>query len=182
LRFIHSRQSPINAKQFASPDSTIYFLANLTGNVDSLNITFRQTGKTPQLWNPADGSITDFPVYVDNGGQITLPLHFNPHESIFVVFQEKKQESHIVSIKKSGESIFPQLPFILFRDPYFIINNENRAVFQTAGTYEIVYDNGKSKKFNIDAVKSLTVLSPWKVAFDPEWGGPVETVFDRGTS
>jgi hypothetical protein len=160
-------------------DAEIYYLANLVEQSDYLNVTFRVTGKTPQIWNPADGSVVDQPVYADDGERISMPLYFDPFGSAFVVFREKEESAHIVSVSKSGENIFPQLPRQFPEEPYYVFSPAGTWSFYAAGSYELKDNTGQVKKIDIAPVQSLEITPPWKVAFSKEWGGPEEIVFDR---
>jgi hypothetical protein len=160
-------------------NAEIYYLANLVEQADYLNVTFRVTGKIPQIWNPADGSVVDQPVYTDDGERISMPLYFDPFGSMFIVFREKEESTHIVSVSKSGENIFPQLPRQLPEEPYYVFSPDAKWTFYTAGSYELKDNTGQVKNIDIAPVRSLEITPPWKVAFSKEWGGPEEIVFDR---
>jgi len=79
------------------------------------------------------GESRDLPEYDVKDGHVRIPLHFEAHESYFVVFN---REGH----KERGTSL---------------------AV----------------KNFPLPALLS-DVTGPWKVSFDPRWGGPAGVVFD----
>ncbi len=67
----------------------IYFVANRANRSESVDCTFRVTGKLPELWDPITGLVCSVPVraYQDTDGCVTLPLEFAPCGSIFVVFR-----------------------------------------------------------------------------------------------
>ena len=77
LTFIHKR---IN-------DLDVYFVTNLQPNPIATDVTFRVTGKTPQLWDAITGktgqAVAGF--RADASGT-TIPLDFEPWESVFFVF------------------------------------------------------------------------------------------------
>jgi hypothetical protein len=160
-------------------DAEIYYIANLSEKTDYLNATFRVTGKTPQLWNPADGSVTDQLVYTDDGERISLPLYFDPYGSMFVVFREQKEKEHIISVSRSGENIFPGLPRLLPDTAYYSRLSDGKWVFDTEGVYEFTCNTGQKRTITADPVRSQEIAAPWQVAFSKEWGGPEEIVFDR---
>jgi hypothetical protein len=45
-------------------------------------------GKQPELWNPVTGEIRDAVAFHQEDGRTTVPLEFNPRESVFVVFRK----------------------------------------------------------------------------------------------
>ncbi|MCX7005781.1 MAG: glycoside hydrolase, partial [Kiritimatiellaeota bacterium] len=44
-------------------------------------------GKQPELWDPVTGTIRDAAAFRQENGRTTVPLEFNPRESVFVVFR-----------------------------------------------------------------------------------------------
>lgn len=68
------------------PDGEIYFVTNLGDRDASTEMTFRVTGKAPELWRADDGTIT--PVsYRTLAGGTAVTLAMPPHEAMFVVFR-----------------------------------------------------------------------------------------------
>jgi hypothetical protein len=164
-------------------DTEIYYLANLVEKADYLNVTFRVAGKTPSIWNPADGSVAHQPVYADDGERISMPLYLDPFGSVFIVFrQEKDEKPHIVSVSKSGENIFPQLPAQLPETPYYTFPSDGKWAFHSGGDYELTYSNGEKRQIEVRPLPSTEITSPWKVSFSEKWGGPKEIIFDKLTS
>ena len=68
-------------------DADLYFLDNRNDRDESVDATFRVTGKEPELWyaetgksGPASYNIAD--------GRTTVPLHLEPWGTVFVVFRK----------------------------------------------------------------------------------------------
>ena len=80
------------------PGTEIYFVSNQRGKFDSVDCSFRITGKTPELWNPETGSIEPAPVWREENGRTIVPLQFNPAGSVFVVFRTKAQANHLTTV------------------------------------------------------------------------------------
>ncbi|KAA6310739.1 hypothetical protein EZS27_038010, partial [termite gut metagenome] len=114
-----------------------------------------------------------------DGERISMPLYFDPFGSIFIVFREKEEKPHIVSLSKSGENIFPHLPRQFSEESYYTLSPDGKWMFYADGNYELTYNTGQVEKIDIAPVRSLEITPPWKVAFSKEWGGPEEIVFDR---
>lgn len=68
-------------------DAEIYFVASRWDTVEKVDCTFRVTGKQPELWNPVTGEIRAATAFTQKDGRTTVPLQFNPRESVFVVFR-----------------------------------------------------------------------------------------------
>ena len=69
-------------------DAEIYFVASRWDPVEKVNCTFRVAGRQPELWNPVTGEIRDAAAFSQLAGCTTVPLEFNPRESVFVVFRK----------------------------------------------------------------------------------------------
>ena len=77
LDFIHRRTS----------NAEIYFLANADKESQQRNCRFRVSGMQPQQWNAETGEVNNIAVWKDNGdGTTSIPIQFDPEESIFVIF------------------------------------------------------------------------------------------------
>lgn len=71
----------------------IYYISNRRQQAEDVNVQFRVTGKAPELWHADDGTETPVNYSIANGAT-TIPLHLEPYESVFVVFEkEAKSQS-----------------------------------------------------------------------------------------
>jgi len=68
------------------PDGDIYFLDNRSDAPATVEASFRVDGRIPALWHSDTGSI-DSVSYTIANGRTTLPLHFAPWGTVFVVFR-----------------------------------------------------------------------------------------------
>jgi hypothetical protein len=66
----------------------VYFVANGSAGAVQAKATFRVTGKQPELWNPETGAIEAMDAFQINDGTTTVPLQFEPHGSVFVMFRK----------------------------------------------------------------------------------------------
>ena len=69
-------------------DAEIYFIASRWDAPEKVDCTFRVTGKQPEIWNPVTGEIREALTFMQKDGRTTVPLQFNPRESVFVVFRK----------------------------------------------------------------------------------------------
>jgi len=65
-----------------------YFLTNQEFFPVSTEVSFRVTGRVPELWHADSGKIADAPVWREQGGRTIVPLDFDPAGSVFVVFRK----------------------------------------------------------------------------------------------
>lgn len=80
----------------------IYFVSNQRRLFDSVECTFRVSGKVPELWHPDTGVIEPAPVWASHDGRTTVRLDFAPAGSVFVVFREAAGNAdHVVAVRSS---------------------------------------------------------------------------------
>jgi hypothetical protein len=67
-------------------DGDIYFLDNRNDRDETVDASFRVTGKTPELWHAETGK-SEGVSYKIADGHTTVPLHLEPWGTVFVVFR-----------------------------------------------------------------------------------------------
>jgi hypothetical protein len=83
-------------------DADLYFLDNRGDSESTVDASFRISGKAPELWYSETGK-TAPASFTIAGGRTTVPLHFEPWGTVFVVFRNStKETSH--TIPKSTET------------------------------------------------------------------------------
>ena len=82
-------------------DGELYFVANHSDLKFDAVCTFRVSGKQPELWHSDTGTIEPAPVFNESDGLTNVPLHFDPSESVFIVFRNPSAGDHVVSVKHS---------------------------------------------------------------------------------
>jgi hypothetical protein len=82
----------------------IYFLANLTELEVDVEVAFRISGKSPELWDAVSGSIRELPEFREENGRTLLPLRFAAKQSWFVVFRGPAKRD-----RRRGARNFPSL-------------------------------------------------------------------------
>ena len=68
-------------------DGDIYFVDNRKDRPETVDVTFRVQGKSPELWDAVTG-MTSPASYRIEGGRTTVFLRLDPYQSIFVVFRK----------------------------------------------------------------------------------------------
>lgn len=66
--------------------SDIYFVSNQSEQPQTFDATFRIQGKAPDTWDPVTGEKRQLPQYKQDNGLCTVPMHLEPCQSLFVVF------------------------------------------------------------------------------------------------
>ncbi|BCM92660.1 hypothetical protein IAD21_04542 [Abditibacteriota bacterium] len=81
--------------------SEIYFVSNQRQSTQDLECTFRVTGKVPELWHPDTGQTETANIYREANGRTTIPIHFDPSGSVFVLFRRAAKGTHFTSATHS---------------------------------------------------------------------------------
>jgi len=155
-----------------SADADIYFVANLSEMTKQTEISFRLSGKQPELWQAEDGSISNAPVWSEKNGRTFVSLSLNGTQSVFVVFREKASKvDHPVAVSVSD----PNASWSTSCDS---IGN---SVLLSSGSVvaKIVYASGKQKTVNTKAIPTEEIVGPWKVNFAPKLDKPFKLDFPQ---
>lgn len=67
-------------------DGEVYWVNNRNNRVETLDASFRVTGKAAELWYPETGRMVPASYGIVDGRTI-VPMHLNPHEAVFVIFR-----------------------------------------------------------------------------------------------
>ena len=89
-------------------DTEVYFVFNQQNRILNREILFRVTGKTPEIWNPENGSVSKPAIYSVEKNQTRLPVSFKPYESKIFVFRNIAPNNFIRQVALAGKEIFPQ--------------------------------------------------------------------------
>jgi len=77
----------------------IYFVSNQRRQFDTVECTFRVSGKIPELWHPDTGVIEAAPVWSAQDGRTKVRLNFEPAGSVFVIFRNAAGSAdHVVAV------------------------------------------------------------------------------------
>jgi hypothetical protein len=183
LRFIHK----------STDGSEVYFVANKTPEVQQGLCVFRVQGRRPELWHPQTGEVVHPAIYDEVDGRMSLPLHFEPYESVFVVFPTgaKLERDRIVSVTRNGEAFFDTkasaggVASQVGKSTRWVelVRGDRGQVSATlleAGTYTYTQANGSRGEFGFAALPApLELTGPWQVEFAPGGGAPSRMAFEK---
>ncbi len=153
----------------------IYFLRNETDHEISFEATFRVRGKHPELWDPADLSMTKPAVYqvTDNGVRLSLSLP--PRGSTFVMFFKSDSPKPLINrVHFRDRRIFPggsaEDPRVTAR-----YGSEGTIEFQAnrPGDYELHLSDGERRTIRVSTDREpVTLDGSWELRFPFGWGAP----------
>ena len=147
----------------------IYFVRNTQNRQLEAKLSFRVSGRTPELWTADDGATTPALVYSETkDGRTEIPLSFPPAGSIFIIF-ERPTSLHLVRIEKDQQEIFPsiRLGTGVFAD------GDSEIIATGPGNYVAIDSEGRKHSFTVpevDAEKKCAMS--WTLSFPSGWGAP----------
>ncbi|CAN5635867.1 hypothetical protein BH11ARM2_BH11ARM2_36830 [soil metagenome] len=95
-------------------DADVYFVSNQRNRAANAVCTFRVGGKVPELWHTETGEIEEAPAYQQTHSGTTVPLSFDPAESVFVIFRKPAPARHWETLTaQSPESSRTKTPVIV---------------------------------------------------------------------
>ena len=157
----------------------VYFVMNQQNHEIRREISFRITGKTPEIWDPEYGSTIKPAVYTTNENYTTLPVNLKPYQSLLFVFKNEKPVNYIQSVKQNGNQIFPaENPSNLQAVPCIVMeNNLFVAVSKTEGEFELISNHQKNYTLKSSKEREF-MLSDYsgKITFEPGYSATIQPV------
>jgi hypothetical protein len=109
-----SAEAKLNWIHRGVEDGQIYFVANPAKVAVETTCHFRVKNLSPELWNPMTGERIPIAVYQPSIDGISIPLHFEPSGSWFVVFRKQKAFDPVISFTRDGQPVFaPTKPTVI---------------------------------------------------------------------
>ena len=153
-----------------SPEADIYFVANLSENRKNIAVSFRISGKQPELWQAENGNISDAPVWEEKDGRTKVELNLKETQSVFVVFRKTASKAdHPVSVVVSDSTA-----------NWNVLSDKNgNAVICSPQPVaaKVFYALGKEKMVNTNPKSGFEITGSWKVQFAPKLDKPFEMDF-----
>lgn len=143
-----------------APDAEIYFVFNYSAEARTLPLTFRQPGRTPEVWDPLRGTRQDAPVFAAAKGGVEVPLTLAPWGSAFVVFRRPLPAAWLANVEADAVEFTPT------------------AVLTPAREAKLKSSDGRRRTVALpDLPPALTVVGPWEAEFKDGRGAPPRATF-----
>ncbi len=94
MKFVHRNLS----------NTDIYWVNTFEKNSSKQKISFRISGKEPEIWDPENGEISAVS-YSMNNGRTEIYLNMDPEDAVFVVFRNKTNKKSVIIPEKSESTI-----------------------------------------------------------------------------
>ncbi len=160
-------RSDINFMHRKSGADDIYFSYNPDSISRTFKIRFDVNDKTPEIWNPMDGSILKVAQYQEKNGFTNLSINLMPQESFFIVFKPK----HNSFIGVKPEKDYANLNLTVTTESML------KANVKANGKYAVALNSGKNWNFEVkDLLAPLAINGSWEVSFNKAqgYGGKIE--------
>lgn len=158
----------------------VYFISNRTAERVQDVCRFRDGSRRSELWDPATGEIRELEGVKAGPAGVELGIRLEPYQSFFIVFEKGKQgvEPRVNPESENKSRVENQIGSRNELEPDESVkkNFENKQV-EEKGTYN---KNFESLSRNFTETRALMeIAGPWKIWFDPKWGGPGEVIFEK---
>lgn len=185
------REAPAPLRGADSNGGAIYWLNNRNENPTTAEVSFRITGKAPELWNPETGK-TEKLSYQIKDGRTIVPLRFESWDAFFVVFRDNTTaNSHTKPTTTETELLTITNPWqVSFGNKVLTMNtlsswHENSdpdlKYFSGTATYKNVFNSptgGEGGFLNLGNVKNIAEVvvngknlgTVWKKPFKIDLG------------
>ncbi len=141
-------------------DKDVYFVFNQQNKKLNRELLFRVSGKSPEIWDPENGSIIKTGIYSVENNQTRLPVTFKPYESRIFVFSNEKPDHFIQKVSMGGKEIFPQIRMIdtLSEVPQAVYDQGTfRFTTSLAGDYVFTTNDNQVMTRNLEIPKVLNI-------------------------
>lgn len=184
-----------------------YFVAMPNAESTTVDVSFRQTGRLPELWDPETGTRMPAPVWREEDGRTRVRLDFRPSGSMFVMFRRKAGNESVTDVRvkarKTADPVekapsdwerrWPESPMRPAESPDMAdplpdcaldVDGEGRTrvLAYRPLQAELVLSSGATRTVAAEVPPARPVEGPWTVRFPAGWGAPEKTEFARLTS
>ncbi|MGE5394196.1 MAG: glycosyl hydrolase [Candidatus Saccharibacteria bacterium] len=132
-------------------DTDVYYLFNQQKNELNRELTFRVTGKTPEIWDAENGVVTRPAIYTTDNQRMRLPFNFKPYESKIIVFKNNAPAHFIQNVSLSGKQIFPSQPGSSANDIPQAVYRQGKFEFSSdiKGDYSFTTNDNRTVKASL---------------------------------
>ncbi len=167
-------------------EADVYFVSNQSPKPRRASVTFRAGARAPELWHPESGKMEPVAAFTMTNGLVTVPLHFDPAGSVFVVFREPAAGiDPVQSFTRDGRDQFEPATITgqLEMDPAELAVLADGKVMVNAvvpGRYEARTAAGRRLQAVVASVPPPRPLDGlWTLNFPPNWGAPEQVKLEK---
>ena len=160
-------------------DMDVYFVANQLDSSLNRECLFRVGEKTPEIWNPEDGSVVKPAIFRMENGSVRIPFNFKPYQSTLFVFKPGKPADFITEVSKDGNQIFPaskgeekvEVPLVTYQKDGILV------IAKSSGNYVFNTQNRKSISGKYEQPKEMEINNfKGTIQFEPGYPGTIAPI------
>lgn len=148
-----------------------YFVSNQSDTAGDVRCTFRVSGRQPELWDAATGSLRDVARFAVHGQHTTVQIPFDPRGAWFVVF--RRPASPLAVPPRPSPPREPDLPAESPR----VVDNFTLA-FRARPAVEMWIVDGRLIE-EVEQPNPMRMDEDWEAAFPPGRGAPASVPLSR---
>jgi hypothetical protein len=150
----------------------LYFVSNQRSEPAQLDLAFRVSGKTPELWHPDSGRMEPAPLFREERNRTIVSVRLDPVESVFVVFRQPAPKVHWTGFRGPASSS----AYDLSKGPH----GELIVTPWANGDFIGTTSSGARRRLTVPRVEQPTILTgPWTVRFPPNQGAPSDVTLPK---
>jgi hypothetical protein len=162
-------------------DADIYFVSNQQPQECVATCTFRVDGKIPELWHPDTGERETVALYNKTAdGRTSLPIHFDPVGSVFVIFRQPESGTvPLAALQRNGQNLFAG-DAAAPANPPSIAGGQIELTAWQPGSYQATGPAGKTWQAEVPPLPApLTLDGSWELTFPPNREAPPQVTLDH---
>lgn len=162
IRYIHKTQA----------GADLYFISNQANAGQSVNISVRETGRQPEIWDAISGKTWDAPVFDTTDSRTNIPLKLEPNGSVFIVFSKPLKHRWVNRLALNNGSKSSQLL------PDDISVDGSRLLINNNALYHLYFNDGSVTTFAAKQNRAIAINGPWQLNFLNGRGAPENISFN----
>ena len=142
-------------------DTDWYFVAIPNRKAMSVEVSFRMTGKVPEIWDTEHGTIRRAALWHEQDGRTFVTLDFPVSGSAFVVFREKAKPGEGLKVISATSAAAKAAPLRCVAD--FHIDSALYGTFRKEGTFNASMAPVKAKDITSRIMEKIGAGTPMEV-------------------
>jgi len=150
---------------YEKEDVDYYLIRNVRDQWVSRNCTFRQQGKTPEIWDPVAGTQNRISIYQSEGGGTRVPITLPPFGTAIIVFTKGVGAADFTGIRSVGQ------------DPPLLQYSKEGLVLLESGNFSM---SKAEKEIDIsNRVNEQELGGAWELFFPSDQGAPERVILPK---
>jgi hypothetical protein len=146
-------------------EGDVYFVTNLSTYAQHITVSFRVSGKQPEIWQAEKGTISNAPVWQEKNGRTSVQIQLGDYQSAFIVFRKPVSNAdHLTFINAENRA----------EDWTILPLNEGQNILfsKTPLKASLGYASGKTRVVKVDGASKKDIDGLWKVQMNPKSDAP----------